>query len=136
MGLLVASFVLLLTIQSLHLCSAEDSASINRLGEALDGRFGDLTAKTTNGQFGPWSAFTACSRSCGGGTKKRTRICLHGKTCRGPTHEQQTCNAHLCGSAALGGSTILRGNSRWNEWADWTACTKTCGGGEQTRFRY
>ena len=55
-----------------------------------------------NGGFGPWSAFTPCSTSCGDGTKHRVRRCNNpppmygGKDCVGITTHFEKCNIGAC----------------------------------------
>ena len=45
--------------------------------------------------YGPWSEWSACSASCGGGTKSRDRVC-DGDNCAGEPHEEKVCNTHYC----------------------------------------
>ena len=45
--------------------------------------------------FGPWSAFSACSASCGGGTQIRSRNCVSGR-CQGPFLDERDCNTQIC----------------------------------------
>ncbi len=72
---------------------------------------------------GEWSAWSACSATCGGGTQ--TRTCTNpaplngGANCVGPS--SQACNTQACPAPVNGG------------WSDWSACSVTCGGGTQTR---
>ena len=53
-------------------------------------------------EWNEWRAITQCSKSCGGGIRKRTRSyysspCLPGgKGCPGITIEEQTCNNYWC----------------------------------------
>ena len=55
-----------------------------------------------NGGFTAWSAYSACSKTCGGGKKVTTRTCtkpkpMHGgKTCDGLYTYEKTCNTHSC----------------------------------------
>lgn len=72
---------------------------------------------------GGWSAWSACSADCGGGTQ--TRTCTNpapangGADCEGP--DTQACNTQPCEVAIDGG------------WSAWSACSAPCGGGTQTR---
>ncbi|XP_071802483.1 A disintegrin and metalloproteinase with thrombospondin motifs 10-like [Asterias amurensis] len=82
---------------------------------------------------GGWSDWTysGCSRTCGGGTQTRSRTCTNptpqngGQNCFGNTNEIVTCNTQICPTVVHGG------------WSDWTysGCSRTCGGGTQTRSR-
>jgi len=74
---------------------------------------------------GEWSEWTKCTKSCGGGKKKRT--CTNpapahgGADCEagyGPGDEDD-CNTEKCPI-----------NGQWSEWAK---CTKSCGGGWRIR---
>ncbi|XP_067019938.1 coadhesin-like [Acropora muricata] len=83
-----------------------------------------------NGGFSEWTDFSACDKTCGPGVKKRTRTCSNpppaneGKNCEGPADEVQDCNVTPC--AIDGGFT---------EWTGFGKCSKSCGGGFQTRSR-
>ncbi|XP_015782648.1 A disintegrin and metalloproteinase with thrombospondin motifs 9 isoform X3 [Tetranychus urticae] len=55
-----------------------------------------------DGGWGPWSSFSECSRSCGGGVQRATRECDNprpsygGKYCIGERITYRSCNNHLC----------------------------------------
>ncbi|XP_040904807.1 A disintegrin and metalloproteinase with thrombospondin motifs 2-like isoform X2 [Toxotes jaculatrix] len=55
-----------------------------------------------DGNWGSWSEFGQCSRTCGGGVQFRTRDCDNprpangGRTCVGTTYQFQMCNANEC----------------------------------------
>uniref|UniRef100_A0A8C6Y452 ADAM metallopeptidase with thrombospondin type 1 motif 2 n=1 Tax=Naja naja TaxID=35670 RepID=A0A8C6Y452_NAJNA len=55
-----------------------------------------------DGNWGAWSKFGSCSRTCGTGVKFRTRQCDNphpangGRTCFGPSYEFQLCNNQDC----------------------------------------
>lgn len=63
---------------------------------------------TVDGGYTPWSQWTECTATCGGGTRMRTRSCTNpppqngGKTCLdqglGPELETQVCNVQPCPS--------------------------------------
>ena len=78
-------------------------------------------------ELGPWSKWTECSTTCGGGQQQRTRECGLPKTrstenpCKQPLIEFNKCNTLPCPS--------------FGDWTDWSPCSVTCGGGNQTRTR-
>ncbi|MEQ2279782.1 A disintegrin and metalloproteinase with thrombospondin motifs 2 [Ameca splendens] len=55
-----------------------------------------------DGNWGSWSEFGQCSRTCGRGVQFRTRNCDNpspangGLSCRGPTYQFQMCNTNEC----------------------------------------
>ncbi|XP_027137880.1 A disintegrin and metalloproteinase with thrombospondin motifs 2 isoform X3 [Larimichthys crocea] len=55
-----------------------------------------------DGNWGTWSEFGQCSRTCGGGVQFRTRDCDNprpangGRTCVGATYQFQMCNTNKC----------------------------------------
>jgi len=52
-----------------------------------------------------WTVYTQCSVSCGGGTRRRTRVCQPaGANCSGlgPLEETTTCNGHVSWFIAIG----------------------------------
>ncbi|KAI0228001.1 Coadhesin [Lamellibrachia satsuma] len=81
-----------------------------------------------DGEWAQWSEWTVCSRSCDTGQSNRTRFCYHPKhggiSCNGSDAETRACNAHPCPVDA-----------KWMDWAEWSACNRTCGGGWQSRVR-
>uniref|UniRef100_A0A8C9T7B4 ADAM metallopeptidase with thrombospondin type 1 motif 2 n=1 Tax=Scleropages formosus TaxID=113540 RepID=A0A8C9T7B4_SCLFO len=56
-----------------------------------------------DGNWGAWSKFGECSRTCGSGVQFRTRQCDNpaptngGRTCYGKNYEFQLCNSEECG---------------------------------------
>ncbi|XP_013414532.1 SCO-spondin [Lingula anatina] len=84
-----------------------------------------------DGQWGDWSAYGACTDSCGGGYQIRSRTCSNpsqagaGTPCVGPASEINKCNTQDCPI-----------NGQWGEWCCiWSECSTTCGGGQRTRTR-
>ncbi|XP_063694445.1 uncharacterized protein LOC134826099 [Bolinopsis microptera] len=77
--------------------------------------------------FGEWSE---CSTSCGGGQQTRERSCNNpapdngGADCEGSLTEAQNCNSGPC--------PVDGGLSAFGEWSE---CSTSCGGGQQTRER-
>lgn len=58
----------------------------------------------------PWSMWTACSVSCGGGVRVRYRSCK-GTICQGSSNDIASCNRGRCPDS-----------DGWSEWSAWSAC--------------
>lgn len=69
---------------------------VKRPGELLNGTIINLCPPThihaANPNTGEWSTWSECTRSCGGGTRFRVRMC-GGDNC---ASEQQSCNTQDC----------------------------------------
>lgn len=79
-----------------------------------------------------WSSWTSCTVSCGGGEIKRSRKIKRepangGKSCDGILEEVAACNEQECDNSS---DCVL------SEWNEWTACTVSCGGGQQFQDRH
>ncbi|XP_020605697.1 mucin-like protein isoform X2 [Orbicella faveolata] len=85
-----------------------------------------------NGGYTDWKPYGDCSKTCGGGVKTRKRTCTNpppangGKNCSrlGPDSSTSKCNNQECPV-----------NGGYSDWGPYGKCSKTCGGGEQTRKR-
>ncbi|XP_045160489.2 SCO-spondin-like [Mercenaria mercenaria] len=99
-------------------------------GDAFEAQACNSDTCPINGGYTTWSAWTACYVTCGGGEQSRTRECSNpppqygGNNCSGDAFETQACNSDNCPI-----------NGGYTAWSAWTACTVTCGGGEQSRSR-
>ncbi|XP_031431207.1 LOW QUALITY PROTEIN: hemicentin-1 [Clupea harengus] len=82
------------------------------------------------GKWSSWVSWGACSVSCGGGTRQRTRLCaspapLHGgRQCEGNDIHIDFCNSEPC---------PVHGN--WGPWGGWGSCSRSCNGGQMRRHR-
>merc|ERR1712096_276613 len=75
-----------------------------------------------------WSAYTGCTKPCGGGTSKRTRTVQQpakngGRAC-GKLSESRQCNTAAC-----------KKDCKVGTWGAFSSCTKKCGGGTRKRTR-
>ncbi|XP_017276034.1 hemicentin-1 isoform X1 [Kryptolebias marmoratus] len=83
-----------------------------------------------DGKWSSWISWGACSVSCGGGTRQRTRLCASpapqhgGRKCEGNDVHTDFCNSDPC---------PISGN--WGPWSSWGSCSKTCNGGQMRRYR-
>ncbi|XP_029202215.2 uncharacterized protein LOC114966489 [Acropora millepora] len=85
-----------------------------------------------NGGYSTWTEWSDCSLSCGGGQSLRSRTCTNprpqhgGKKCTTLGHSVETkrCNTSACPV-----------NGGYSTWEPYGACSKSCGGGKQTRQR-
>lgn len=88
--------------------------------------------------YGPWSEFSPCSMSCGGGVQSATRQCTPpaygGAACvANSTVQTRACNESPC---------LVVINGGFSAWTEWSTCSQTCPGdkagyflGVQTRSR-
>ncbi|XP_017573536.2 hemicentin-1 isoform X3 [Pygocentrus nattereri] len=83
-----------------------------------------------DGKWSSWVSWGACSVSCGGGTRQRTRLCASpapqhgGRQCEGNDIHIDFCNSEPC---------PINGN--WGPWSSWGSCSRTCNGGQMRRYR-
>ena len=61
------------------------------------------------GQWGGWMPWSSCSKTCGGGTQTKSRLCNSpppadgGNYCQGAASESRSCSNNRCG----GGSVVI-----------------------------
>ncbi|CAH1798227.1 unnamed protein product, partial [Owenia fusiformis] len=84
-----------------------------------------------NGAPGTWSAWGACSTTCGEGQQIRTRACDN----PAPAHGGSQCNSSDLTDTRSCNDAECPVNGGPGTWSAWGACSTTCGDGEQTRTR-
>uniref|UniRef100_UPI0009B47557 SCO-spondin n=2 Tax=Monopterus albus TaxID=43700 RepID=UPI0009B47557 len=76
----------------------------------------------------PWTAWSACSVSCGLGSLFRQRDILReaipGGACGGAQFDSRACFPQSCPV-----------HGQWSEWTEWSECDAQCGGGVRQRNR-
>ncbi|XP_010851375.1 PREDICTED: hemicentin-1 isoform X2 [Bison bison bison] len=83
-----------------------------------------------DGKWATWTSWSACSVSCGGGARQRTRDCSDpapqygGNKCEGSDVQSDFCNSDSCPT-----------HGNWSPWSGWGICSRTCNGGQMRRYR-
>ncbi|XP_078597007.1 uncharacterized protein LOC144873484 isoform X2 [Branchiostoma floridae x Branchiostoma japonicum] len=97
-----------------------------------DGFVGDLCeVESVDGNWTPWSQWSSCSVSCGGGNHSRTRECINprpihgGSNCTGPSTEIGVCNTEKC-PVCKNLTEPVHGFSICNSTDDETDCVISC----------
>lgn len=90
---------------------------------------------TVNGAWTEWSAWSACSQTCGMAVKTRRRSCGNpkpahgGRVCVGQDRQELYCS-HLPPCPVAKQPPTHGG---WGPWGGWGDCSALCGGGYQIR---
>jgi len=92
-----------------------------------------LASEHQDCKFGSWNIWTPCTKPCNGGQHFRNReVQIHarnnGKPCLGALQQAHSCNMDPC-------ANTQKKDCLWGEWGSWSACTKSCEGGQRTRLR-
>jgi len=80
--------------------------------------------------WSPWVQWSACTTTCERGLRFRERqiekdAINNGTECRGPSEEDEVCNADVCCPV----------NCVWSSWDDWPACPSGCPPQKKIRTR-
>ncbi|XP_035740718.1 semaphorin-5A-like isoform X1 [Vespa mandarinia] len=99
-----------------------------------------VTNCTVHGGWTTWSAWSACSQTCGFAMKTRRRSCTNpspafgGRVCVGHDHDDIVCiDLPPCPTPAK--VTPPPQNGQWSPWGAWNACSRPCNGGIRIRRR-
>jgi len=75
-------------------------------------------------EWSNWSGWSACSVSCGTGTRISQRKCFPQRdACEGLSTRTEECNTHNCPV-----------NCQWDLWSTWSSCSSSCGKATHTRY--
>uniref|UniRef100_A0A3P9CE93 Uncharacterized protein n=1 Tax=Maylandia zebra TaxID=106582 RepID=A0A3P9CE93_9CICH len=87
----------------------------------------------TVGPWLPWSQWSECSVSCGGGQQYRSRLCSL-PACSG--RQSKICNTHVCLGEWNCSLEHCAVHGALSSWGPWSPCSLSCGGlGLKTRSR-
>ncbi|XP_025103049.1 A disintegrin and metalloproteinase with thrombospondin motifs adt-1-like isoform X4 [Pomacea canaliculata] len=77
--------------------------------------------------WGEWGTWSACSATCGDGTRSRQRTCsVTQASCPREATQTDTCNITAC---------CVPRHGQWNIWGSWSSCSRSCNKGTRTRSR-
>jgi hypothetical protein len=92
------------------------------------------TNDRVNCEYEEWGGWGACTATCGGGHRVRSREVEHyprhgGAGCPHANLEEiEPCGIDPC-------EAVVTVNGEWKPWEEWTECSQTCGGGYTSRSR-
>lgn len=85
-----------------------------------------------DGKWQPWSLWSGCSKTCGGGRQQRNRMCygpfFEGKHCPGEREEVRHCNEKRCPGEWIGKLFVLSawGQHPFHVWVTYSVCKSSC----------
>jgi len=92
-----------------------------------------VSCNVTDCAWSNWYDWSACTTSCGGGSKRRSRVVAAaprngGALCEALTKSEAVpCNTEPCSPDCVDG--------KWGAWLEWSSCTASCSSGFRTRRR-
>uniref|UniRef100_A0A1A8G3H0 Brain-specific angiogenesis inhibitor 1 n=1 Tax=Nothobranchius korthausae TaxID=1143690 RepID=A0A1A8G3H0_9TELE len=88
------------TMQRTRECSGPSYGGSDCRGESQETVSCFLGECPVDGKWQPWSLWSGCSKTCGGGKQQRNRVCygpfFEGKPCPGDREEVRQCNDKRC----------------------------------------
>ncbi|XP_013419109.1 A disintegrin and metalloproteinase with thrombospondin motifs adt-1 isoform X2 [Lingula anatina] len=106
-------------------------AGVDCPGSEVDSRECVLASCKAPAAWTEWGSFSACSVTCGTGSRMRARTCKGGRPgidCPGKALETPICKIRDCSPAPPR-------KAQWTAWGRYGECSVTCGGGERSRSR-
>jgi len=86
--------------------------------------------------LGEWGVWSDCTCTCNGVMRRSRRISTYGRGmgawCTNETKQISPCNLMGVAPGCEGEKAI---DCKLSDWKDWSACSKDCGGGQETRLR-
>lgn len=114
-----------------------DNPAPRNSGTGCQGIHIAVTNCTVNGGWTDWSAWSACSQTCGVAVKTRRRTCgnpkpaFGGRVCVGSDRSELYCSQ--LPPCPVPKPTATDGG--WSDWGAWGECSAPCGGGYRMRRR-
>ncbi|XP_030641181.1 adhesion G protein-coupled receptor B1 [Chanos chanos] len=88
------------TMQRTRECNGPSYGGSECRGDWLEMKDCFLRECPVDGRWQPWSSWSGCTKTCGGGTQKRQRVCygprFGGAPCPGEQEEVRSCNEKRC----------------------------------------
>lgn len=88
------------TMQRTRECNGPSYGGMECQGEWKQQRDCFLKECPVDGQWQPWSTWAGCTKTCGGGSQQRLRVCygpfFGGESCPGDREEVRRCNEKRC----------------------------------------
>ncbi|KAL0984957.1 hypothetical protein UPYG_G00151050 [Umbra pygmaea] len=88
------------TMQRIRECNGPSYGGSECRGEWIETRHCFLRECPVDGKWQPWTMWGGCTKTCGGGTQQRQRICygpfFGGEACPGDGEEVRHCNEKRC----------------------------------------
>ncbi|OQV23958.1 Semaphorin-5B [Hypsibius exemplaris] len=128
--------------QSREQCQCRKQRCVSYKCLALEKEPVQIENCTRDGNWTDFSDWSACSVSCGGGRRSRTRTCTNpapqfgGLDCGGSAIEAEECGNDICPPQILRSSLpTTNSGSQLQAWGPWSDCSQSCGVGIQRRAR-
>jgi len=107
----------------------------NAILEEANGCFDNPPCDAQDCEWGMWTQWSECSKTCDGGQRSRHRSVFlpnsgSGRQCEAmdSVNEIDSCGTKPCSSVACE-------DGLWHDWGEWGQCSRACGGGMRWRHR-